>query len=111
MFFKEELSYRKSAFMPPFSRLISIILSSKSEKLLNEFSFNLLEKSPKYNEISVLGPAPAPLNFVRGRYRMRFLVRSSKNINLQNIVRNWIGLISIPGSIRLSVDVEPHNFM
>ena len=97
--------------MPPFSRLISIILSSKSEKLLNEFSFNLLEKSPKYNEISVLGPAPAPLNFVRGRYRMRFLVRSSKNINLQNIVRNWIGLISIPGSIRLSVDVEPHNFM
>ena len=111
MFFKEELSYRKSAFMPPFSRLISIILSSKSEKLLNEFSFNLLEKSPKYNEISVLGPAPAPLNFVRGRYRMRFLVRSSKNINLQNIVRNWIGLISIPGSIRLNVDVEPHNFM
>ena len=111
MFFKEELDYRKSAFMPPFSRLISIILSSKSEKLLNEFSLNLLEKFPNYNEISVLGPAPAPLNFVRGRYRVRFLIRSSKNVNLQNIVRNWISSISVPGSIRLSVDVDPYNFL
>ena len=111
MFFKEELDHRKSASMPPFSRLISIILSSKSEKLLNEFSLNLLGKSPNYNEISILGPAPAPLNFVRGRYRARFLIRSSKKVNLQNIVRNWIRSISVPGSIRLSVDVDPYNFL
>ena len=31
-FYLEEISYRKDAAMPPFSRLISIIISSKSEQ-------------------------------------------------------------------------------
>ena len=110
-FYEEELNFRKQASMPPFSRLISLIISSKYEKTLNEFSYNLFECAPKYKDVDILGPAPAPLNFVRGRYRNRFLVRSNKKIYLQNIVRDWISSIKIPRSIRLSIDVDPYNFM
>ena len=71
----------------------------------------MFECAPKYKDVDILGPAPAPLNFVRGRYRNRFLVRSNKKIYLQNIVRDWISSIKIPRSIRLSIDVDPYNFM
>ena len=110
-FYLEEISYRKEASMPPFSRLISIIISSKSENLLNEVCFNLLEKFPKYNEVKILGPAPAPLSFLRGRYRYRFLVKSLKNTFSQDIVKNWIQNTKIPNQVRINIDVDPYTFL
>ena len=97
--------------MPPFSKIISIIISSKSQDLLHKFSIELLEKKPKYDNVEVFGPAPAPLNFLRGRYRNRFLVKSNKSIKLQNIVIEWMSLVKAPKRIRVSIDVEPYNFM
>ena len=110
-FLEEELIFRKSASMPPFKRLISIIISSKLEKELNSFSFYMLDLWTKYKNVEILGPAPAPLNYVRGRFRNRFLIRSEKNVNLQNIVRKWIDLIKKPKSVRISIDVDPYNFL
>ena len=109
-FYLEEISYRKDAAMPPFSRLISIIISSKSENLLHDVCYNLLEKFPRYNDVKILGPAPAPLSFLRGRYRNRFLVKSSKNTFSQDIVKNWIENTKIPKQIRISIDVDPYTF-
>ncbi len=109
-FYLEEISYRKDAAMPPFSRLISIIISSKSENLLYNICYNLLENFPRYNDIKILGPAPAPLSFLRGRYRNRFLIKSSKNTFSQDIVKNWIENTKIPKQIRISIDVDPYTF-
>jgi len=109
-FYLEEISYRKDAAMPPFSRLISIIISSKSENLLYDVCYNLLEKFPRYNHVKILGPAPAPLSFLRGRYRNRFLIKSPKNTFSQDIVKNWIENTKIPRQIRISIDVDPYTF-
>ena len=109
-FYLEEISYRKDAAMPPFSRLISIIISSKSENLLHDVCYNLLEKFPRYKDIKILGPAPAPLSFLRGRYRNRFLIKSPKNTFSQDIVKNWIENTKIPKQIRISIDVDPYTF-
>ena len=109
-FYLEEISYRKDAAMPPFSRLISIIISSKSENLLHDVCYNLLEKFPRYNDVKILGPAPAPLSFLRGRYRNRFLIKSPKNTFSQDIVKNWIENTKIPKQIRISIDVDPYTF-
>ena len=109
-FYLEEISYRKDAAMPPFSRLISIIISSKSENLLHDVCYNLLEKFPRYNDVKILGPAPAPLSFLRGRYRNRFLIKSPKNTFSQDMVKNWIENTKIPKQIRISIDVDPYTF-
>ncbi len=109
-FYLEEISYRKDATMPPFCRLISIIISSKSENLLYDVCYNLLEKFPRYNNIKILGPAPAPLSFLRGRYRNRFLIKSPKDTFSQDIVKNWIENTKIPKQIRISIDVDPYTF-
>ena len=109
-FFNKEMNYRESALVPPFSRLISIIISSKNEYKLNDFCFHMLQTFPKHKKIKILGPAPAPLNFLRGKYRNRFLIKASKNIYVQDVVKNWINEVKIPRHIRLSVDVDPYSF-
>ncbi len=110
-FFNEEIQHREHALVPPFSRLISIIISSKFEHKLNDYCFFMLQNFPKYNKIEILGPAPAPLNFLRGRHRNRFLIKAPKNMYVQDIVMSWINNIKIPSHIRLSIDVDPYNFL
>ena len=110
-FFNEEIQYRKNASVPPFSRLISIIISSKFQHKLNEYCFYMLQNFPKYNKIQILGPAPAPLNYLRGRHRNRFLIKAPKNMYVQDVVKNWIDKMKIPNHIRLSIDVDPYNFL
>ena len=70
----------------------------------------MLQTFPKHKKIKILGPAPAPLNFLRGKYRNRFLIKASKNIYVQDVVKNWINEVKIPRHIRLSVDVDPYSF-
>ena len=95
-FLKIESENRKIANLPPFGKLVSLILSSKDERKLIEFTNALKVDAPKYEKITILGPAPAPISLLRGKHRYRFLIKSSKNINIQKVVKNWIKKLKIP---------------
>lgn len=110
-FFKNELISRKNAGMPPFGRLAAIILSCKSEKQLDIFSLKLSYVIPSFHNIKIFGPAPAPLHFLRGNYRRRFLIKSSKTVNLQQVILNWVNKIKTPSNIKLTIDIDPYSFM
>ena len=110
-FLKIESENRKIANLPPFGKLVSLILSSKDEGKLIEFANALKFHAPRYEKITVLGPAPAPISLLRGKHRYRFLIKSSKNINIQKVVKNWINQLKKPASIRLIIDIEPYSFL
>jgi primosomal protein N' (replication factor Y) len=59
----------------------------------------------------VLGPAPAPLSVLRGRHRRRLLVKAGRDVNLQAVLRDWVGRVRFAGATRLQVDVDPYSFM
>ncbi|MCY1560852.1 primosomal protein N' [compost metagenome] len=60
----------------------------------------------------VLGPAEAPLAVLRGRHRMRLIVKTSREINLQDYLRGWLKRAPRPkGSIRVAVDVDPQSLL
>ena len=61
--------------------------------------------------ISVLGPAPAPLSMLRGRHRQRLLVHARRSADLQGMLRQWLGEVDIPSSVRVAVDVDPYSFL
>ena len=110
-FLKIESDNREIANLPPFGKLVSLILSSKDERKLIEFTNALKVDAPKYEKITILGPAPAPISLLRGKHRYRFLIKSSKNINIQKVVKNWIKKLKKPASIRLIIDIEPYSFL
>ncbi|MGB3315675.1 MAG: primosomal protein N', partial [Albidovulum sp.] len=58
----------------------------------------------------VFGPAPAPVARVRGRHRVRLLVKAAKGVALQAALAEWVGQFRAPNNLRLSIDIDPQSF-
>ena len=62
--------------------------------------------------IQVLGPAEAPLAVIKGRYRFRLLVKSARNVDLSEYLREWLTAgPKTKGNLKLEVDVDPQSFL
>ena len=109
-FLQNELLLRKEKKLPPFYRLISLIISGKSEHLIMKFALNLKLKLPKMNDVNVLGPVLAPITKLRKKYRCRILIRYPKNLFIQKHISPMLNKIKITSGIKLEVDVDPINF-
>jgi primosomal protein N' (replication factor Y) len=110
-FIEQEKAARKQHGMPPFARLAGVIVSGESEALAGGVARDLGRSAPRGQDINVLGPAPAPLAVLRGRYRFRLLVRARRNVDLQAALRGWLGKAAMPRAVRLQVDIDPVSFL
>ncbi|MDR0803566.1 MAG: primosomal protein N' [Rickettsiales bacterium] len=107
-----DLESRRAAQMPPFGQLIAVIVECDNEKKLTEFCEKLRGAAPAINGGGkILGPIPAQIYQVRKWFRMRFLVAGGENDFLQSAVRDWLGRVKTPSSVRVKIDVSPQNFM
>tara|TARA_Y100001968_G_scaffold275731_1_gene269608 strand:- start:3514 stop:3897 length:384 start_codon:yes stop_codon:yes gene_type:complete len=105
-----EKDARRSMKMPPFGRLVSLIVSGKDETAVDEVSFRLGRTAPHSDEIQVLGPAPAPFALLRGRHRRRLLLKANRGFNVQASVRSWLDRTPYPKSVRVQIDIDPYSF-
>jgi primosomal protein N' (replication factor Y) len=110
-FYAAETAARRDANAPPFGRWAAIILSSEDEKEAREAAVRLGDVRPRLPDVQILGPAPAPLALLRGRYRYRFLVNAKRSANLQAVLRDWIGAVNFAPGVRVGVDVDPYSFV
>ncbi len=110
-FFAAELEARKVADMPPFSRLAALIIEGHKEEDVITVAKKLSQLITHNAQLTTYGPAPAPLYLLRGKFRMRFLVKADRNINLPNYLRGWLGMVKIPRSVRVKMDIDPMSFM
>ena len=111
-FMQAELQARQNADMPPFSRLASVIIDGTKEDQVIAAARQLaaaVAGSP--NSVHILGPAPAPLYMLRGKFRYRLLVRADRNINLPDFMQNWLSGIKPPSSVRIKADIDPQSFL
>ena len=58
----------------------------------------------------VYGPAPAPIARIRGRHRVRLLVKAPKGVALQGALADWVKPVKLRGDLRLSIDIDPQSF-
>jgi primosomal protein N' (replication factor Y) len=110
-FYAMEIEQRHMVNMPPFSRLVALVVSAVSEKKLQEFVDLMIRKSPISKNIKVLGPVEAPIYKIRNRYRFRFLIKSPLSANTQQYIEQWLGMLKIPASVRIKIDVDPYSFL
>jgi len=101
---------RERAGMPPYGKLAALILQSTDEMKLDQFCRTLAQRAPRYDDIRVLGPAPAPMAFLRGKHRRRFLIRSGRDISMQNYLSEWLSGIKTGSNIQLKIDIDPQSF-
>jgi primosomal protein N' (replication factor Y) (superfamily II helicase) len=110
-FYDAETAQRQSAGAPPFGRYAAIIISSEDEREAIEAARAVGASAPKADGMYVYGPAPAPLAMLRGRHRQRLLVHAQRSVELQTIMREWLGTLSFPRGVRIGVDVDPYSFL
>ena len=109
-FLNNELIVRKNKNLPPFSRLISLIISSNSSQDSFKAAQEIKRKLTIIRQIEVLGPVDSPIFKIKKKYRTRLLLRS-KNANLiQKDVGQVLQNLTISKKIKLTVDVDPINF-
>lgn len=110
-FYSAETEMRRDAGAPPFGRWASIIVSSEDESEAREAARRIGDTRPDVPDCMILGPAPAPMALLRGRYRYRLLMNARRSVQLQDIIRQWLGRIDHPPGVRLAVDVDPYSFV
>ena len=109
-FLDKELLLRKEKKLPPFYRLISLIISGESETLIMKFATNIKLTLPKIKEVNILGPVLAPITKLRKQYRCRILIKYPKNLFIQKYLSQLLNKIKMSSRIKLEVDVDPINF-
>jgi len=110
VFLEKELLLRKEKKLPPFSRLISLIISGKSELTVMKNALKIKSTLPKINDVNILGPVLAPITKLRKKYRYRILIKYPKNLFIQKYLSHSLNKIKIASGIKLEVDVDPINF-
>ncbi len=111
-FYEREIAERERAALPPFGRLVSIIVSADTRAEAETHARQLRQSAPVERDIAILGPAEAPLALIRGRHRFRLLVHGRRTSDMQGFVRAM--LANGPKerrSIQVQVDVDPQSFL
>lgn len=110
-FYAAEAEARRDAMAPPFGRWAAIIVSSEDEAEAREAAKQIGAARPDAPDVLILGPAPAPLALLRGRYRQRLLINARRSAELQSIIRKWLEPLRFSNGVRVAVDIDPYSFV
>jgi primosomal protein N' (replication factor Y) (superfamily II helicase) len=111
-FYSAEIELRERAHYPPFGRLASIVVSGPDKHETQAHARALARTAPLHDDVRVLGPAEAPLALVRGRHRLRLLIKAPRNFDLSAYLREWLRAAPKKhGAIKLDIDIDPQSFL
>ena len=107
---KNELILRKKNMLPPFSRLIAIIVAANEHSLSLDGAREIKNHLKKIEDIQILGPVDSPLLKIKKKFRSRLLIRYNGKSLIQKKITNLLNTLKISNKIKLIVDVDPVNF-
>lgn len=115
-FYREEISHRESLGYPPFGQLTRIVVHAEEEeharRAIEEVAAAAQKAIPEGVALEVLGPAPAPLARLRGRYRFMFLLKGDAPAALRVASKAAIQAgRRLPREVQMSLDARPINML
>jgi primosomal protein N' (replication factor Y) len=118
-FYGREIDFRKLMGYPPFQNLVQILVSDpdaakamiSAQQIADALKLHVARTESQLRP-RVLGPAPAPLERLRGLYRMQVLIKAPPQSDVISILRDSFAEIERrrPSS-RIHVDVDPLSLL
>ncbi len=118
-FFASEIEFRRALNYPPFSRLVHLrVEGTKAQEV--EAKAKMLVKGLRdrhkrdrkiLEKIEILGPAPAPIEKLRSRYRWQVLIKGEKGPSLLEFANQAREILPPSRITRLYIDVDPYNML
>ena len=105
-----ELVLREKNKLPPFKRLIAIIISSKDRSFSLQGAREIKVKLNQIDNLEVMGPVDSPLLKIKNNFRSRLLIKFENQIFMQKKITKVLNGLKISPKIKLTVDVDPINF-
>ena len=108
-FYQKEIRTRKELGLPPFSRLINLTLRAKNQKKVQEAAYDLCArlKRKETKDIQVLGPAPAIVSKIRGKFLWNVLFKGKDIQKLIRGLREVLRDFRRYKGVKLTIDVDP----
>jgi primosomal protein N' (replication factor Y) (superfamily II helicase) len=110
-FFDEELEFRRALNYPPFCRLINLRIdgpkSEQVEKAAKTLAHSLgmtQRAMENFRHVEILGPAPAPIEKLRNRYRWQILLKGRQTAALLELARHARAQSSRARATRIQAD-------
>jgi primosomal protein N' (replication factor Y) len=119
-FASEELRYRAALGYPPYSRLANLRFDGLDalgvEQSSHKVASNLRERNetfPRIRQARILGPAPAPIERLRGRFRWQILVKAKTAADLRALLSPIVERADRgrDGAVRMAVDIDPYGML
>lgn len=102
---------REAFGFPPYGRLAAFIVSGIDMDKVSQVAQSIRRTAPNDPRVTVLGPAPAPLSKIRGKFRFRLLLKTPLDLMPQNIIPAWLAQVPCPSSVTVHVDIDPYSFL
>ena len=115
-FYNQEILTRKAMKYPPFCDICMVVTSSSdrevSESSAREIRENIVSEINTNNDIkvSILGPIPASVMKVNGKYRYRMLIKCNNTKKFRDFLRKCID-IKKKGDLSVFVDINPETIL
>lgn len=111
-FWKAEAAERRATGVPPYGRMAGIVLSSPDVQEVFDFGKALASRTQPLQRVGaqVFGPAAAPIARIRGRHRVRLLVKAEKTAPIQKAIDQWLSQFRTPNNLRVTIDIDPQSF-
>lgn len=110
-FVREEMRFRRAFHYPPFSRMVQLLVRDKNrdkaEKALKDLADDLAAH-PLSRTVRLTGPAPAPLERLKGEWRFQLLARSAAGRDLHRLLEE---VLPKNPPYALVVDVDPQQLL
>lgn len=118
-FFSAEREFRQALNYPPFSRLVNLRVDGpKLAEVENKVRWlaarlrALQSRNPEiYDQVEILGPAAAPIEKLRNRYRWQLLLRSKHSSRVLKLARAARDVLPNSRAVRLHIDVDPYSML
>ncbi|MCD5390776.1 primosomal protein N' [candidate division NPL-UPA2 bacterium] len=114
-FYGQEIKFRRELGYPPFSHLINVTLQSRDGNRLRKVAGKLgrILEANNREAIDILGPAPAPLARIKGKWRWQIILKGSRTGEMRELLKESLSQLKEPasGRVRISLDVDPMGML
>jgi len=116
MFAAQELPVRREYGYPPFASMIRLVVRGTEESTTEAFADELTgrvrsEAESRQMGVRILGPAPAPIAKLRGKFRFHVLLLSPDAASLREAVGAATTGVPSPDNVQWIADVDPLDML
>ena len=118
-FYRSEMRVRRSLGYPPFSHLARLLFTHEDEDevkkgalLAKEYLTKVLVNTNE--QVDILGPAPATLSKIKGRYRWQLVLKGSRRNSLKQVIKEFLDILENSRPVFkpiVNIDLNPQGMM